>query len=131
MSFNRTKNEPCKENDEKKQNVSLLNYVVSNLPYENNSCPLNVTRPANVTDPREYNLYAGLNQGMASNNISNLVEIESELFNRTRHLSECPDKKYKPNDCHKDNSECNLNQSHYNPALDCSRIFTNVSKNNN
>ena len=129
MSQIRKSNEECIKDQEKIINTGLLDYIINNSMFENSGpCEIKNDNPG-VKDPRHYHLFNGKGLGMENSNIVDLVDRESNLFNLSLNLSYCSDKKYKPNDCHKNNSECDLNKQINIPAIGCNRIQTNISHN--
>ena len=129
MSHNRKTNEECTKEHENAINNGYLGYIINNSMFENNGpCEIKNDNP-NVKDPRHYHLFNGKGLAMDNSNIAELVDRESNLFNLSLNLSYCADKKYKPNDCHKNNSECDLNTQINIPAINCKRIQTNISRN--
>jgi hypothetical protein len=127
MSFTRKTNEECIKEDDKLINTGYFDYIINNSMFENTGpCEIKNDNPS-VKNPRHYHLFNGINLGMDNSNIDVLVDRESNLFNLSLNLSNCSDKKYKPNDCHKNNSECDLNKQINIPAIGCNRIQTNIS----
>lgn len=82
MSFNRLKYDTCEYQQELKQSVGTLSYVMSTLPFEN-------------CQPCRHEL--GLVGGNAVSGIKgNMVDLESDLRGQTRILTKCPTRKYTP-----------------------------------
>ncbi len=82
MSFNRLMYDNCAYKKTLEESTGTLTYVLNPIKYENCAkCRV------------EFGVVGGTN---VSHNVGNLVDIENDLFNRTRKNSKCPTKKYIP-----------------------------------
>lgn len=98
MSWTRLTNDPCAYQKELRQSTSSLDYVFDRNRYV--SC-----QPCRV----ELGTFGGKNTG---GSLSTLVDVESDLLNINRKLSNCPERHYLP-DC----VGCNANNG--NPCGNC------------
>jgi hypothetical protein len=82
MSFNRLRYDQCAYQKDLSQSTSSLNYTLDpNKFYNCNDCRV------------EFGLVGGNNVSITN---SNMVDLESDLFNITRQNSTCPERKYLP-----------------------------------
>src|SRR5581483_9631639 len=82
MSWNRSKYDICAYQKSLSQSTSSINYTLDPNKYFNcNDCRI------------EFGLIGGNNVSITS---GNMVDLESELFNLTRQMSNCPERKYLP-----------------------------------
>lgn len=92
MSWTRLNNDPCAYRKDLRQSTSSLDYIFDRNRYVN-------CQPCRV----ELGTFGGRNTG---GSLSTLVDVESDLLNINRKLSNCPERKYLP-DC----DGCNGNSS--------------------
>jgi hypothetical protein len=82
MSWTRTTYDQCAYNKDLSQSTSTLNYLLDpNKFYNCNDCRV------------EFGLLGGNNVSLTQ---SNMVDLESDLFNITRQYSTCPERKFLP-----------------------------------
>src|SRR5438874_6223850 len=82
MSWNRSRYDQCAYQKDLSQSTSSINYTLDpNKFYNCNDCRI------------EFGLLGGNNVSLTK---SNMVDLESDLFNITRQLSNCPERKYLP-----------------------------------
>lgn len=82
MSFNRLSYDPCKYSRELNENTNILKYIIHPSRFEHpDKCR------------SELGTVAGANVSQIKGNI---VDLESELFGITRHLSKCSMSQVKP-----------------------------------
>jgi len=113
MSWNRTTNDQCAYNKNMGQSTASLSYTLdANKFYNQNDCrnTLGLLGGNNVSLP-----------------LSNMVDVESDLFNITRQQSKCPERKYTPKAKPNGNNPCGVNKLkhlqqcdmiHYTPRID-------------
>src|SRR5439155_14809652 len=82
MSWTRSHYDQCSYQKDLSQSTSTLSYLLDpNKFYNCNDCRI------------EFGLLGGNNVSLTT---GNMVDLESDLFNITRQLSDCPERKYLP-----------------------------------
>ena len=85
MSFNRNKYDMCSYKYQLAESSGSGIYQLTR--------PNNVCEPCLPKDPR----IIAQNQGVSISKNTSLIDIDSELIGLSRNLSDCPDRKYIPN----------------------------------